>query len=156
MKLRTYDMMFIKNEFLLYIVLQIVKASFVNMIVLQYFCFIFKDLKIECYKKYCNVTNGYLVFVTLTSIATSPLCLEKKLFLVYIEDLGNFFYNYQKKKKERKEKKYREKKPMKITFSFSDFPFFWRSCPFLLLKKTYELLKKNVGYYARPDAYKHL
>lgn len=105
MKLRTYDMMFIKNEFLLYIVLQIVKASFVNMIVLQYFCFIFKDLKIECYKKYCNVTNGYLVFVTLTSIATSPLWWEKKLFLVYIEDLGNFFLQLSKKKKKKEKKR---------------------------------------------------
>lgn len=123
MKLRTYDMMFIKNEFLLYIVLQIVKASFVNMIVLQYFCFIFKDLKIECYKKYCNVTNGYLVFVTLTSIATSPLWWEKKLLLVYIEDLGNFFYNYQKKKERKKRKEISEEKAYENNLQFFRFPF---------------------------------
>lgn len=123
MKLRTYDMMFIKNEFLLYIVLQIVKASFVNMIVLQYFCFIFKDLKIECYKKYCNVTNGYLVFVTLTSIATSPLWWEKKLFLVYIKDLGNFFYNYQKKKERKKRKEISGEKTYENNLQFFRFPF---------------------------------
>lgn len=107
------------------------------------FFFTFKDLKIECYRNYCDVTNRHPVYDSLTPIAKSPLWWKKSFFGIFWK-FGHFLFIIVKKQQQTNQNKQKQRffflknqkwKPIEVIyfFSFRFFLSFLPSYPYLLL-----------------------